>query len=99
MTVGHHYPDDEATQVIDQARAGAVVLKATGVNGELEQTLFDVGLRHHMRALFFTPQAFWGSWCILRGDSRMFTDREARFLERIAPHVSEGLKSSALLEL
>jgi hypothetical protein len=32
-------------------------------------------------------------------DSAPFSDREVRFLERVAPHVSEGLKSAALLEL
>lgn len=96
--LGRHYPDDEAIQVIDQARAGAVIKSGEAVSG-LEQTLRDVGIRYHMRALFFTPEAYWGSWCILRGDTSRFTDREARFLERIAPHVSEGLKSAALLEL
>lgn len=96
--LGHHYPDDEATQVIDQARAGAVI-KSGEAAGGLEQTLRDVGIRYHMRALFFTPEAYWGSWCILRGGTTRFTDREGRFLERIAPHVSEGLKSAALLEL
>jgi DNA-binding CsgD family transcriptional regulator len=57
------------------------------------------GLQHDMRALFFTPEAYWGSWCILRGPGAGFSDREVRFLERIAPHVSEGLKSAALQEL
>jgi DNA-binding CsgD family transcriptional regulator len=96
--LGRHYPDDEAVQVIDQARAGAVIKSGEAVSG-LEQTLCDVGIRYHMRALFFTPEAYWGSWCILRGGTTRFTDREARFLERIAPHVSDGLKSAALLEL
>jgi DNA-binding CsgD family transcriptional regulator len=96
--LGRHYPDDEAVKVIDQARAGAVVMSGEAVSG-LEQTLLEVGIRYHMRALFFTPEAYWGSWCILRGDTARFTDRETRFLERIAPHVSEGLKSAALLEL
>ncbi|HEU4630561.1 MAG TPA: helix-turn-helix transcriptional regulator [Gemmatimonadaceae bacterium] len=95
--VGHHYPDDEATQVIDQARAGAVIKR--GTDPAMEAMLAREGLHQDMRALFFTPEAYWGSWCILRGQSPAFTDREARFLERIAPHVSAGLKSAALLEL
>ena len=41
--LGHHYPDDEATQVIDQARAGAVI-KSGEAAGGLEQTLRDVGI-------------------------------------------------------
>ncbi|HEX6615527.1 MAG TPA: helix-turn-helix transcriptional regulator [Gemmatimonadales bacterium] len=96
--LGHYYPDDEATKTIDQARSGAVI-KFSDIPVGLERTLHEVGLRHHMRALFFTPEAFWGSWCILRGGAAGFTGREGRFLERIAPHVSEGLKSAALLEL
>jgi DNA-binding CsgD family transcriptional regulator len=96
--LGHYYPDDEATKTIDQARSGAVI-KFSDIPVGLERTLHEVGLRHHLRALFFTPEAFWGSWCILRGGAAGFTDREGRFLERIAPHVSEGLKSAALLEL
>jgi DNA-binding CsgD family transcriptional regulator len=95
--VGTHYPDDEAMQVIDQARAGTVIKR--GVQGGLAEMLHRAGLHQDMRALFFTPEAFWGSWCILRGWSPEFTAREARFLERIAPHVAEGLKSAALQDL
>jgi DNA-binding CsgD family transcriptional regulator len=57
------------------------------------------GLRQDLRAIFFTPEAVWGSWCILRGPGAAFSAREARFMERIAPHVAEGLKSAALQEL
>jgi DNA-binding CsgD family transcriptional regulator len=95
--VGHCYPDDEATQVIDQGRAGSVI--RSGCCPALAERMRKDGIHQDMRALFFTPQAFWGSWCILRGRTPAFTDREARFVERIAPHVSEGLRSAALLEL
>ncbi|HEU4563649.1 MAG TPA: helix-turn-helix transcriptional regulator [Gemmatimonadaceae bacterium] len=95
--VGHHYPDDEATQVIDQARAGAII--RSGAGPTLAAMLRREGIHQDMRTLFFTPEACWGSWCMLRGDSPAFTEREARFMERIAPHVAEGLKSAALLEL
>ena len=95
--VGHHYPDDEATQVIDQARAGSIL--KFGCAPELRELLVSEGIHQDVRALFFTPEAYWGSWCILRGHAPAFADRETRFLERIAPHVAEGLKSAALLEL
>ena len=95
--VGQRYPDDEATHVIDQARAGIVIKR--GVGPHMQEMMRRAGLQHDMRALFFTPEAFWGSWCILRGPGAGFVDREVRFLERIAPHVSEGLKSAALQEL
>lgn len=95
--VGHHYPDDEATAVIEQARAGAVI--KSGGGPDLAAMLRREGIHQDMRAIFFTPEAWWGSWCMLRGASPAFTEREARFMERIAPHVAEGLKSAALLEL
>lgn len=95
--VGQRYPDDEATHVIDQARAGIVIKR--GVSPRLQEMMRREGLQHDMRALFFTPEAYWGSWCILRGPGAGFSDREVRFLERIAPHVSEGLKSAAIQEL
>jgi DNA-binding CsgD family transcriptional regulator len=95
--VGHHYPDDEATSVIDQARAGAVI--KSGAGAEIAAMLRRQGIHQDMRAIFFTPEACWGSWCLLRGSTPAFTEREARFMERIAPHVAEGLKSAALLEL
>jgi DNA-binding CsgD family transcriptional regulator len=95
--VGQHYPDDEATAVIDQARSRTVIKSGAGPG--LEEMLRCEGLQHDMRALFFTPEACWGSWCMLRGPGPAFTDQEARFVERIAPHVAEGLKSAALLEL
>jgi DNA-binding CsgD family transcriptional regulator len=95
--VGHYYPDDEAVAVIDQARAGAII--KSGVGPFIAEMLQRAGLAQDMRALFFTPEAVWGSWCILRGPGPRFTAREARFVERIAPHVAEGLKSAALQEL
>lgn len=95
--VGHHYPDDDAVQLIDHARA-RVVLRPGASPAVLDMAARS-GIRRAMRALFFTPEACWGSWCLLRGDETDFTDRERRFLERIAPHVAEGLKSAALMEL
>ena len=95
--LGHHYPDDEALGVIDQARAGTVI--KTGTTPGLTEMLHRAGLEHDMRALFFTPEGYWGSWCMLRGAGRAFNDREARFVERIAPHVAEGLRSAALVDL
>jgi DNA-binding CsgD family transcriptional regulator len=96
--VGHHYPDDDATSLIDQARA-RVVLRSGGLSPALRDMAERWGVRQAVRALFFTPEACWGSWCLLRGQEPRFTDRELRFLERIAPHVAEGLKSAALMEL
>jgi DNA-binding CsgD family transcriptional regulator len=95
--VGHYYPDDEAGAVIDQARAGAILKR--GVSGALAEMAGRYGIRYDMRALFFTPEACWGSWCILRGPGPTFSAREERFMERIAPHVAEGLKSAALMDL
>lgn len=95
--VGHYYPDDEALAVIDQARAGAVI--KSGVGPHMAEMMQRGGLAQDLRALFFTPEAVWGSWCILRGPGPEFTAREMRFLERIAPHVADGLKSAALQEL
>lgn len=95
--VGHYYPDDEATAVIDQARAGMVV--KSGGSGALGEMIRQEGIHQDMRALFFTPEGFWGSWCLLRSRLPAFTEREGRFMERIAPHVAQGLKSAALLEL
>jgi hypothetical protein len=95
--LGHHYPDDGATGLIDQARAGRVI--NPGAGPALAALARREGIHHAMRAIFLTPEACWGSWCMLRGVAPAFTDREARFVERIAPHVAEGLKSAALLDL
>jgi DNA-binding CsgD family transcriptional regulator len=95
--LGHHYPDDEATAVIDQARAGTVI--KSGPAPGLAAMIRRAGIHHDMRALFFTPEGLWGSWCMLRGPGPAFGDRETRFVERIAPHVAEGLRRAAALEL
>ena len=97
--VRYHYPESEATRVIDQARGGAIVKRGDEFAPGMDELMHDEGIHQDMRALFVTPEAYWGTWCILRGRTPAFTDREARFLERIAPHVSEGLKSAALMEL
>lgn len=96
--LGHLYPYDEAAAGIDQAREGRVV--EMGTCGEMSTLVRGEGFEHEMRALFFNTEALWGSWCVLRGaGSAPFSDREVRFIERVAPHVVEGLKSAALLEL
>jgi DNA-binding CsgD family transcriptional regulator len=92
------YPDEEAASGIDQARRGTVVER--GSQGEAAELLRAEGFAQELRALFFNADALWGSWCALRGQGGpAFADREVRFIERIAPHVAEGLKSAALLEL
>jgi DNA-binding CsgD family transcriptional regulator len=96
--LGHLYPDDEAVGAIDQYRAGVVV--KLGTTDVLHAALRENGLQYDMRALFATSEALWGSWCFLRSArSAPFSERETRFVERIAPHVAEGLKSAAMLEL
>jgi DNA-binding CsgD family transcriptional regulator len=95
--LGHHYPDDEATAVIDQARAGTVI--KSGPAPGLAAMIRRAGIHHDMRALFFTPEGLWGSWCMLRGPGPAFGERETRFVERIAPHVAEGVRRAAALEL
>jgi DNA-binding CsgD family transcriptional regulator len=92
------YPDLEAVSGIDQARSGVVA--EVGVPPELSGVLRSAGFRHGLRALFFNADALWGSWCVMRtAAAPPFSEREVRFIERVAPHVAEGLKSAALMEL
>jgi DNA-binding CsgD family transcriptional regulator len=96
--LGRLYPDDEAIATMTQVRQRRPVELGTG--GELVSTMREAGFAHDLRGLYFNAEALWGSWCLLRSHgSASFGDREIRFMERIAPHVTEGLKGAALMDL
>jgi DNA-binding CsgD family transcriptional regulator len=96
--LGRLYPDDEAISSIEQARARRLVEPGSG--GDLLSAIRSAGFEQDLRALYFNTEALWGSWCLLRArGSSPFTDREIRFMERVAPHVTEALKSAAFMDL
>lgn len=91
------YPD-EATTFLDLARSG----RTTGRRDSAEflSLLRGAGFEHSLHAVLCSDGELWGAWCHFRqGTSRSFRDREERFLRAAAPHVANGLRAAASIEV
>lgn len=92
------YPYEDAAQLMDQAAAGEVVL--TSRHEKFWEVLHASGIAHEVNTVLWEAGALWGSWCMLReAGSPAFSEGERRFLRRIAPHVTRGLRASLLADL
>jgi len=95
-------PDANKFNVLTHARIPVAGLaKATG--GDLFQSrryaelLRPIGLGDELRAAFRTRSNCWGMVCLHREDSASpYTSTEAAFLARIAPHLAEALRRTAI---
>ncbi len=93
----HLYPFRVAGEIIGMAQNG------TAVQTETSSAVMDIlrpeGLGHDMRSVFAERGDAWGFVCLLRGRSSPgFTEREAAFMRRLAPHLTQGLRAAALLD-
>ena len=94
----HH---QSVRRMVDIHQSVALLSETTG--GDLERStryveyLRPLGLAHEMRGAFTSGGYVWGSMDLIRGSgSPDFKSREANFLRRVAPHLSNGLKLAAL---
>jgi DNA-binding CsgD family transcriptional regulator len=56
-----------------------------------------MGLGDELRAVLRIGDACWGYLCLHREQGHAFTAAEARFVQRIAAHLAEGIRSGLLL--
>jgi DNA-binding CsgD family transcriptional regulator len=91
------YPEEQATRVLDRARAGETVTTSTS---ELFAELIHAqGVGHELNTILCSGGGLWGDLCLLRESrSAAYTEREMRFMRRIAPHVARGLRTAATLD-
>src|SRR5215212_10990606 len=94
----HH---QSVRRMADTHQSVALLSETTG--GDLERStryleyLRPLGLAYEMRGAFTSGGYLWGSMDLTReSGSPDFKPREAKLLRRIAPHVGNGLKMTAL---
>lgn len=95
--VSHLYPLEAAVAIADQARAGEAVRIMK--DGPTLDVMRSEGIGHEMRAVLTERESTWGNCCFLREvGARSFSEREAAFVRRVAPHVAQALRAAHLRE-
>jgi DNA-binding CsgD family transcriptional regulator len=82
---------------------GGVGTLARATDGDLQASarfrdLFEpLGLGDELRAVLRTGNACWGLMCLHREAGGTFSDAEERLVQRLAPHLAEGLRAGLLM--
>lgn len=90
------------SELAHDRRGVRTLFQATG--GRLEQSaryrdIFrPLGLADELRAVLRADGDCWGYLCIHREGPSGFSDQEARFVERIAPHLADGFRLAMLID-
>ena len=95
--VGVVYPHEQAMILLDRARSGNTVAKATS---ELfTSTLREEGVEQELNTIVCAGGSLWGFLCLLRESHSVgYDEGEMRFMRRIAPHLARGLKTAATID-
>jgi DNA-binding CsgD family transcriptional regulator len=102
--VENEFLHQDVNKWTDLARDPAGVrtlMEATGGHPELSDRYRDIlaplGLQDELRAVLRMRNACWGFICLHREDAEAtFSQDEARFVQRLAPHLAEGLRMGLL---
>ena len=102
--VENEFLHQDVNKWTDLARDPAGVrtlMEATGGHPELSDRYRDIlaplGLQDELRAVLRMRNACWGFICLHREDAEAtFSRDEARFVQRLAPHLAEGLRMGLL---
>jgi DNA-binding CsgD family transcriptional regulator len=91
------YPEEEATKLIDMARARTATLTAQST--AVRELLAGAGLGHRLLAAFSVGETLYGAaWVMRERGGRPFDESEARLMRRLAPHVGRALRHASLIE-
>ena len=75
--------------------------QATGgrpeASGRYRDLFQPMGMGDELRVVLRTGGASWGLMCLHRAAGRPFTEAEARYVGRLAPHLAEGLRAGLLV--
>lgn len=95
----HVYPYSTAVIGMNAAWERSPVRSMIARSPEYASAVREVGLRYELHVALTDGAELWGSWCLLREDgSEAAGTVERAFLERIAPHVTRGLKMATLID-
>lgn len=96
LYLGVLYPEEEAIGALDRARAGQTV--GTSTSTRFSDVLRSQGLGRELNTVLHSPEGLWGDLCLLRESAAPeFSDPEIRFMWRIAPHVTRGMRAAYTL--
>lgn len=93
------YPYDTATTTMDAVRDGETIFSLRGRSPALASAMRPTGLRYDVHVALADRSGLWGDWCIMRERWSEPTSGERAFLERVIPHVVQGLKAAALIDV
>jgi DNA-binding CsgD family transcriptional regulator len=98
-----HVPDVNKFRVLaQQPRAVATLDAATrgdwSISARYRDIMSPIGLGDELRVVFRTGGTTWGYACLHRAEGARFDDHEVAFIQRVAPHVGEGLRRASLIE-
>src|SRR3984957_632576 len=101
--VANEFLHQDVNKWTDLARDPAGVrtlVQATGGHPARSERYRDVfaplGLQDELRAVLRIRDACWGYICLHRESPQAFSRDEARFVQRLAPHLAEGLRMGLL---
>jgi DNA-binding CsgD family transcriptional regulator len=89
------------TELAGDRRGVRTLWQATGgqpeASGRYRDLFQPMGMGDELRVVLRTGGACWGLLCLHRAAGSPFTDAEAGYLGRLAPHLAEGLRAGLLV--
>jgi DNA-binding CsgD family transcriptional regulator len=102
--VENEFLHDDVNKWTDLARDPAGVrtlMQVTGGKPEASDRFRDVfaplGLQDELRAVLRVRGTCWGYVCLHRQTGHVFSQAEAQFIRKVAPHLAEGIRQGLLL--
>jgi DNA-binding CsgD family transcriptional regulator len=97
-----HREDHNQWTELAQNGAGIQTLsRATGGNlyasARYRDLLEPLGLGDELRAVLRTGNTCWGLMCLHRESGHLFSEKEVAFIQRLSPHLAEGLRTGLLM--
>ncbi|HEX9554779.1 MAG TPA: helix-turn-helix transcriptional regulator [Streptosporangiaceae bacterium] len=95
-----HQDVNKWTELACQATGVGTLMQATGGHPASSDRYRDIfaplGLQDELRAVLRIRDTCWGYICLHREGPQVFSRDEARFIQRLAPHLAEGLRQGLL---
>ena len=95
-----HQDVNKWTELAREATGVGTLMQATGGRPASSDRYRDIfaplGLQDELRAVLRIRDACWGYLCLHREAPREFSRDEARFIQRLAPHLADGLRLGLL---
>jgi len=102
--VQNEFLDDDVnkwTELVREAAGVRTLFQATAgdvlASSRYRDIFRPLGLADELRAVFRVQDAVWGYMCLHREAHEPFSDEEAAYVQRLAPHIGEAIRTGLLL--